>query len=109
MGSDRKKEITDSLKDRVKNLDIKRELRVGSLLLCIKRSHLRWISHLIGMPFLWRFSRHVQVVGDPRADPELAQRDVWNALLNLLPTVEQKEMECNKSIVTLSTFAVMEI
>lgn len=39
-----------SLRDRVRSLDIWRELRVELLLLCIKRMQLRWFGHPIGMP-----------------------------------------------------------
>lgn len=37
-------------RDRVRSLDIWRELRVELLFLCIKRRQLRWFRHLIGMP-----------------------------------------------------------
>lgn len=57
-GSEQKNETVDTnyppagggLRDRVGSLDIRRELRVEPLLLCIKRRQLRWVGHLIGMP-----------------------------------------------------------
>ncbi len=39
-----------TLKDRVRSSDIWGELEVEPLLLCAKRSQLRWIGHLIRMP-----------------------------------------------------------
>jgi len=39
-----------SLRDRVQSSDIRRELGVEPLLLCIERSQLRWFGHLIRMP-----------------------------------------------------------
>jgi len=45
--------------------DIWRELGVEPLLLCVERSQLRWFGHLIRMP-----PGHVQLGGDPGADPK---------------------------------------
>ena len=39
-----------SLRDRVRTSDIRRELGVEPLLLCVERSLLRWLGHLIRMP-----------------------------------------------------------
>lgn len=49
---------------------------VESLLLWVKRSHLRWFGHLTGMPpgcLPWRFSGHNQLGGDYKADPEFTE------------------------------------
>ena len=43
-----------SLRDRVKNLTIKGELRVELLLLCVERRLVRWFGHLTWMPQLGR-------------------------------------------------------
>ncbi len=51
-----------TLKDKVGSSDIRMELGVQLLLLCTEGSRLRWFRHLI-----W-FSRHIQLVGDPRVD-----------------------------------------
>jgi len=48
VGSDRKNEI--SLRDRVRSLVIPDGLRVEPLLLCIERSQMRWLGHLVRMP-----------------------------------------------------------
>ncbi len=53
---------------RVRNSDIWRELGVELLLLSIKRRELRWFGYLIRFllgTFLWRFSRRMQLAGNP--------------------------------------------
>ena len=39
-----------SFRDRVRSLVIREELRVDPLLLCIERSQMRWLGHLVRMP-----------------------------------------------------------
>ncbi len=39
-----------SLRDRVRSSDIQKELGVEPLLLCVERSQLRWLRHLVRMP-----------------------------------------------------------
>lgn len=59
------------------------ELRVELLLFCIKRRQLRLFGQLIGIllsAFLWRFSRHDKLGGDPEADPEPASHLAWECL-----------------------------
>jgi len=54
----------------VRSSDIRRELGVEPLLLRVERSQLRWFGHLIRMPpGRLPFSGHIQLGGDPRADP----------------------------------------
>ncbi len=62
-------------RDKVRSSDTWRELGVEPLLLRVKRSQLRWFRQVIRIlleAFLWRFSGHVQLVGDPRLDPKHA-------------------------------------
>lgn len=59
-----------TLRDRVRSLDIQRDLGGGKklLLLYAKRSQLRWLRHLIRMSLVdtfLMFTMHVQPVGDP--------------------------------------------
>ena len=61
------------MQDRVRNLDIKRELGVESLLLRVKRSHLWWFGHLTGMPpgcipseVFWEQPARRRLYGRPR-------------------------------------------
>ncbi|TWW59887.1 hypothetical protein D4764_06G0014170 [Takifugu flavidus] len=39
-----------SLRDRVRSSAIREELRVEPLLLCVERSQMRWLGHLVRMP-----------------------------------------------------------
>jgi len=57
----------------VRSSDIRRKLGVEPLLLRVERSQLRWFGQLIRMPPPLWFSRHIQLGGDPRADPEPAE------------------------------------
>lgn len=62
-----------NLCDRARSSDICRQLREGPLLIYVK-SHLMWFKCMIRVcpgAFLWRFSTHVQLGGDPGVDPKL--------------------------------------
>lgn len=68
------------------------ELRVELLLFCIKRRQLRLFGQLIRIPlsaFLWRFSRHDKLGGDPEADPEPASHLAWECLGKMIAGGEQ--------------------
>ncbi|XP_018538853.1 uncharacterized protein LOC108887791 [Lates calcarifer] len=110
-----------SLRDRVRSLDIQRELGVEPLLLRVERSQLRWFRHLVRMPPrrlpLEIFQAHPtgkRPWGRPRTswrdyvsllawerfrNPQeelenvAGERDVWNALLSLLPPQFQNKWE----------------
>lgn len=66
-----------NLRDRVSRLDVQGELGVKLLFLHIKRGQLRWFGSSCMSPgldaSLWRYSGHVQMVGDPEADVENAR------------------------------------
>lgn len=61
-----------TLRDRVRSSDIRRELGVQLLLICVKRSQLRWFRQLNRMLSLERFLGQVQLVAETRVDPEHA-------------------------------------
>ena len=100
-----------SLRDRVRSSVIREELGVDPLL-CVERSQMRWLGHLVRMPpgrLPGEVFRAVPRVGDPGEDPghagetvsrlaweclgipqeeldEVAgEREVWASLLRLLP------------------------
>ncbi|KAK0152308.1 hypothetical protein N1851_006217 [Merluccius polli] len=96
-----------SLRDRVRSSEIRRELGVEPLLLCVERSQLRWFGHLIRMPpghLPLEVFRACPTGRRPRGRPRTRWRDyiclgvpqeelenvagekgAWSSLLSLLP------------------------
>jgi len=68
-----------SLRDRGRSSTIQRELGVEPLLLNIERSQLRWFIWFgcLLVASLWKFFRHVQLGGGPRADPEFSKGIIY--------------------------------
>ena len=61
-----------SLRDRVRSSVIREELGVDLLLLCVERSQMRWLGHLVRMPpgrIPGEVFRARPLVGDPGEDP----------------------------------------
>ncbi|KAK0155927.1 hypothetical protein N1851_001531 [Merluccius polli] len=94
-----------SLRDRVRSSIIREELGVDPLLLCVERSQMRWLGHLVRMP-PWACPTGRRPRGRPRThwrdyvsrlawerlripqeelDEVAGEREVWASLLRLLP------------------------
>jgi len=73
-----------SLRDRVRSSDIRRELEVEPLLLCVERSQLRWFWHRTRWRdyISHRAWKHLEI---SQEESVAGENEAWGALLSRLP------------------------